>query len=125
VFEIQAPTDAPTWGQIKYLAADGDHQGGGHGMSAMRAALLYIRAHAADKKVRLWADNFSETYNSARLEPNRSAVSFYEKLGMEQSDDFSPKLDENGAITQIWMVGSIDVALQRTDGRCTFFPGSQ
>ena len=32
---------------------------------------------------------------------------------MKQSDDFSPKLDENGAVAQQWMVGKIDVALQR------------
>ena len=72
VLEIQAPIDAPTWGQIKYLATDGDHQGGGHGMSAIRAALLYILAHTDEKEFGLWADNYSETYKSARLEPNRS-----------------------------------------------------
>ena len=32
---------------------------------------------------------------------------------MKKSNDWSPILDENGAIAQQWMVGSIDVALQR------------
>ena len=119
VFEINAAIKGPTWGQIRYLATDGDHQGGGHGLSAMRASLEFMRAHTDDKMVRLYADNYSKTYKSARLEPDRSAVSFYEMLGMKKSNDWSPILDENGAIAQQWMVGSIDVALQRINERLT------
>jgi RimJ/RimL family protein N-acetyltransferase len=66
VLEIQCPPGEASWGEIKWLAAD--KQGEGHGMAAMKAALEYIRAHADDKEFRLWADNFSETYKSARLE---------------------------------------------------------
>jgi hypothetical protein len=113
VLEIQAPKDAPTWGQVKYLATDGNYQSKGHGLAAMACGLRYVAEHAESTEFGLWADTHHEEYRSARLDPNRSAVSFYgTKCGMHCSDAWDPKM-EDGDVVQQWMVGDVTVALSQ------------
>ena len=101
------------WGKIKFLGTRGDIQGEGYARAAAACALRYFRDKTTDPVFGLFADTHEVKPHSKRIQPNRSAVTYYQKMmGMRTSGSYPPKF-QDGVLTSQWMEGCIDTALKK------------
>ena len=100
----QLEPGVPSWAEIKITATHKDFEKQGYAKAAVRASLLYVKAHTVSPNCALYAD-------TAQNADGGCAVDFWQHLGWKlRPNRMEDKVDPNGA-RSVWMEANIDEVL--------------